>query len=89
MITSGNVSDYREANGLLEAFHDCDVLTDKGHDSALLVEQLEEQDYMVDIPSRSMRLKSRPFDKYSYRGRHLIENFPKSESLSSGEYSVR
>jgi len=75
VITAGNVSDYREANGLLEEFHDCEVLADKGYDSTPLVEQLEEQACTVVIPSRSTRLRPRPFDRYAYRGRHLIENF--------------
>jgi transposase len=50
------------------------VIGDKGYDSDALVEALEGRGMKVCIPPRSNRKNPRPFDKYLYKVRHLVEN---------------
>jgi transposase len=49
------------------------VIGDKGYDSDELVAAFESQGMGVCIPPRRNRRNPRPFDKYLYKVRHLVE----------------
>ena len=51
-----------------------ELLGDKAYDTNAVREMLAEMKIEITIPSKSNRKAPVPYDKYSYKGRHLIEN---------------
>ena len=49
-------------------------LADRGYDTDAFVESLQKAGMEVVIPPRVHRKVARPYDKYLYKLRHLIEN---------------
>ena len=73
-ITAGPVADCSQACRLIEGIDAESLLADKGYDSDVLVESLQQAGVNPVIPPRKSRKRPRPYDKYLYRLRHLIEN---------------
>ncbi|MBD5646561.1 MAG: IS5 family transposase, partial [Desulfovibrio sp.] len=73
-ITAGPVADCSQACKLIEGIDAEYLLADKGYDSDGLVESLQQAGVNPVIPPRKSRKRPRPYDKYLYRLRHLIEN---------------
>jgi len=75
-LTPGQVHDLDGADILLPKMQGDMLLADKAFDADVrVIEPLILQGKQVVIPMKSNRKKSRPFDKYLYKARHLIENF--------------
>jgi transposase len=74
-LTPGQRNDITQAPKLLEGIEHANVIADKGYDSNAFVNQLKAQNCIPVIPSRSNRKTLRPYDKYLYKERHLIECF--------------
>jgi transposase len=74
-LTPGQRNDITQASDLLREFNGAQVLADKGYDSSELVAQLESQNCIPIIPSRSNRKEPRDYDEHTYKERHLIECF--------------
>ena len=52
------------------------VLADKAYDAQeRVITPLMERGIEVVIPSKKNRLSPRPYDRFKYNARHLIENF--------------
>lgn len=51
------------------------IIADKGYDSNALITQMQKQQCVPVIPSRSNRKISREYDEYLYKERHLAECF--------------
>ncbi len=75
MLTAGQCRDVTQVSKLLKEFKNTQVIADKGYDSAELVTQLESQECISVIPSRSSAKSPREYDKFVYKERHLIECF--------------
>ena len=73
-ITAGPVADCSQACKLIEGIDAEYLLADKGYDSDGQVESLQQAGVNPVIPPRKSRKRPRPYDKYLYRLRHLIEN---------------
>jgi transposase len=50
------------------------LIADRGYDSDTIVEQAMKQGMKPVIPPRKNRTRQRPYDKYLYKLRHLVEN---------------
>ena len=74
-LTGGEVHDIVPASDLLSDFSNCNVLADKGYDSAALVSNLESRSNTAVIPPRSNRKNPREYDHHLYKERHLVECF--------------
>jgi len=74
-LSPGNESDVEHAPKLLENVRDAQILLDKGYDSDPLRERLRQQGCTPLIPPRKNRRAPRPYDKHTYKDRHLVENF--------------
>lgn len=51
------------------------VIGDKGYDSDAIRKKITEIGAKAIIPSRSCRKEAIEYDKYTYKERHLVENF--------------
>lgn len=74
-LSGGEVHDIVPASDLLSGFRDCNVLADKGYDSAALISELESRNITAVIPSRRNRKEQRVYDHHLYKERHLVECF--------------
>ena len=74
IITSGTVSDFKEAINLITGLKAEYLLADKGYDSDEIVNFVSQQGMTPVIPSRRNRKQQRDYDKYLYKLRHLVEN---------------
>jgi transposase len=74
-ITPGNRNEITKAKELIDGFYNTNVIADKGYDSNEFVKQIEKQQCVPVIPSRSNRKIKRVFDEHLYVERHLIECF--------------
>ena len=73
ILTAGPCADYDSAPALLEGWRAKVVIADKGYDSNAIVETIRRQGAEAVIPPRCHRKTPRPYDKYLYRERNLIE----------------
>ena len=73
ILTGGNVSDCTQALPLLDGQSAEYVLADKGYDSQQIVDAIDTMGAESVIPSRSLRKKPRPYDRYLYKQRSAIE----------------
>ena len=74
ILTSGEVSDYRQAIPLLSGETAQYVLADRGYDSQEILNYIEyNMQAKAVIPPRSSRITQRNYDSYIYRERNKIE----------------
>lgn len=50
------------------------LIADRGYDSDAIIEQAMKQGMVPVIPPRKNQTRQRPYDKYLYKLRHLVEN---------------
>ena len=62
-----------QALALIAGFDTRQVIADKGYDSNAILAAIELTGAQAVIPPRNTRLVQRPYDRNSYRERHLIE----------------
>lgn len=74
-ITAGQEADITHAAELIEGLACQAVIADKAYDSNAFVEQIESQEALVVIPSKSNRKQPRTHDAVLYKERNLVERF--------------
>lgn len=74
-LTPGNRNDITQASFLIEGLEHTQIIADKAYDADHLIEQIQSQQSISVIPSRTHRKNQRYFDKHLYKERHLIECF--------------
>ena len=74
-LTGGNVSEYTQAEPLLEGFCYEYAIMDKGFDADRIVKKIEDNGAEAVIPPKSNRKEPRHCDFSIYKERHKIENF--------------
>jgi len=75
MLSEGQMSDYKGATRMIEAFPKAKtLLTDKGYDADCFRDALAERKIIACIPSRANRKVAIPHDPVLYKKRHKIEN---------------
>ena len=75
ILTAGQVSEYRQANQLIEGFSFDFLLADKGYDSDSFVSTIQNTGASVVIPPRKNRTTSKNYDCHLYKERNLVERF--------------
>ena len=73
IITPGQVSEYGQADDLIDSFDVDYVLADKGYDSDDFIRKIESQGAIAVVPPRSHRHSQRKYDKVLYKDRNLVE----------------
>ncbi len=76
-LLPGNAFEAHHVRQLLEGLDVSQIeelLGDKAYDTNAVRAMLAEMGIEITIPSKSNRKAPIPYDKYSYKGRHLIEN---------------
>ena len=76
-LLPGNAFEAHHLEKLLEGIPVSQIeelLADKAYDTNSVREMLAEMEIEITIPSKSNRKAPIPYDKYTYKGRHLIEN---------------
>ena len=77
-LVPGNAFEAHQLATLLEGLPTAEIeelLADKAFDTNAVREMLDELGITITIPSRSIRKEKIPYDKKSYKGRHLVENY--------------
>jgi transposase len=74
-LTPGQAADITQAEPLLAQVEPEVVIADKGYDSNVLVETLEERGITPVIPPKANRKEPRKTDFALYRERNLVERF--------------
>lgn len=74
-LTGGEAHDITQGPALIAGFRAQQVIADKGYDSSPFIADIEATGAQAVIPPRKKRRESRPYDRYAYRERHLIECF--------------
>lgn len=75
ILTAGQVADVTQGAALVELFNAGAVVADKGYDSDVLVQVIEEGGAQPIIPPRSNRKTLRAVDWHRYKARNLVERF--------------
>ena len=75
ILTPGQSSEIKQAPELIKDIHNANILGDKAFDCDEFIQQIESQNCIPVIPSRSNRKVQRDVDYYLYKERHLIECF--------------
>jgi transposase len=75
LLSPGNEADISHAVTVLQDIVTAKVVADKGYDSDELRTWLYERDITPCIPPKSNRIDPLPYNRASYRKRHLVENF--------------
>ena len=73
LLTAGQVSEYTEAEALIDGFQAAFVLADKGYDSDSFVAAIKNHGAVPVIPPKSNRKVLRDYDKDLYKERNLVE----------------
>ncbi len=73
LLTTGQASEYGQANALIEGFEAEYVLADKGYDSDDFVQAIAATGAEAVIPSRKNRNEPRAYDRELYKERNLVE----------------
>ena len=73
-VTSGTVSDCKEAGKLIEGISGNYLLADRGYDTNEVIEKAKRLQLEVVIPPKRNRKNPRSYDKGIYEKRHKIEN---------------
>jgi transposase len=74
-LTAGQRHDSTQARQLTLDLKGCYFLADKAYDVDVFIKNLEEQGFIVVIPSSKRRIKQRDYDKDIYKNRNKIECF--------------
>jgi transposase len=75
-LTGGQVADCREAEALLNALGEGDILlADKGYDSGAIRAMAKARKAWANIPPKSNRKGTFSFSAWVYRQRNLVERF--------------
>jgi transposase len=74
-LTPGQRHDITQASSLLQGFENANIIADKGYDSNVLVDQIQNQNCVPVIPPRSNRKTPREYDEDLYKERHLVACF--------------
>jgi transposase len=74
-LTAGQRNDITQAESLTDIAENITVIADKGYDSNVFVDHLQNKGCTVVIPSRKNRKTPRSYDAHVYKERHLIECF--------------
>ena len=75
-LTGGQVADCKEAEALLDAFVEGDILlADKGYDSNAIRVMAAERKAWANIPPKANRNGTFAFSAWVYRQRNLVERF--------------
>ena len=75
-LTSGQAHDLHGADALLPDMQAETLLADKAYDAdKRVLDPLSAAGKRAVIPSKANRKAPRPFDRETYKARHLIENF--------------
>ena len=75
-LTGGQANDLHGADHLLPSMKGAALLADKAFDADhRVIAPLTAAGKTAVIPSKSNRLRPRPYDRHLYKARHLIENF--------------
>jgi transposase len=75
IVSAGQESDMSYAIPLLRDQSTCYVLADKGYDADYIINHIRYMNADPVIPPKSNRIVQRPYDKYLYKERNLIERF--------------
>jgi len=73
LLTAGQVSEYTQAEALVDGFCADFVIADKGYDSDAFVEIIKINGGTPVIPPRNNRKTPRKYDKDIYKERNLVE----------------
>ena len=73
-VTAGPVADCTQALPLIAGLKATAFLADRGYDSDEIVAGVQNAGMEAVIPPRANRKVTRPYDKYLYKLRHLVEN---------------
>ena len=73
ILTSGEVSDYKQALALLDGLQAKAVLADKGYDADYVIDAAIKMGAHAVIPPKKTRFCTRSWDKVLYKERNLIE----------------
>ncbi|WP_419534572.1 IS5 family transposase [Endozoicomonas sp.] len=73
ILTAGQVSEYGQANALIEGLSTDFILADKGYDSNAFIKAVEMSGAQPVIPPKRNRLNQRAYDKEVYKERNLVE----------------
>jgi len=71
----GQSHDITHTPSLLQGFEHANVIADKAYDANALIDQIQSQNYVPVIPSRSNRKAPRDYDEHLYKERHLVKCF--------------
>jgi transposase len=74
-LTGGQAHDITQGPALIAGFRAQQVVADKGYDSSPFIADIEATGAQAVIPPRKTRRQPRPYDRYAYRERHLVECF--------------
>ena len=75
-LTGGQAHDLEGAEVLIEMVEAEALLADRAYDADdRVIKRLQEKQCQPVIPPKSNRKLQRPYDKFLYQARHLIENF--------------
>lgn len=74
-LTGGEASDCKQASTLLKDLPFEGLLADRAYDSNAIVAFVEQRQAQVVIPPMPHRKVQRPYDKYLYKERNLVERF--------------
>lgn len=75
-LTAGQVADCREAEALIDALGEGDILlADKGYDSDAIRAKARERKAWANIPPKAYRKGTFAFSAWLYRQRNLVERF--------------
>ena len=72
-LTEGQVSEYGQANALIEQIQADYILADKGYDSDEFINSVEASGAVAVIPPRQNRIIRREYDREIYKERNLVE----------------
>jgi transposase len=75
ILTAGQRNDITQAENLIAGIKAENIIADKGYDSNLLIQTVENQLSNAVIPPKRNRKNPRDYDQDLYKERHLIECF--------------
>ena len=74
IITDGTAADCSKACELIDGFDADYLLVDRGYDTDVVIEQVQEEKMEAVIPPKKNRKVQRKYDKDIYENRYQVEN---------------